>query len=109
MSSAASARFAQRWARVQNDNARWKCFHSKEEFAKCFGTADEIIVEYVRVEDIKIFESWIVHVNYSLLGMFPLTRVTFGTKLCRKEVEALQVPFAKIQCRDGDPVPARFL
>lgn len=103
-----TTRFSQRWARVQRDNARWKALQSKEAFAQKFGTADTIIVEYTPFDDHRHWDRWNVHVSYKLLGIFPLSTVTVGTNLCRQEVEQLRVPFAKLQCRPGDPVPTRY-
>jgi hypothetical protein len=50
-----------------------------------------------------------IHIKYSLLGLFPLRRVTFGTNLGRKQVKDLQVPFAKLVQRVGDPFLTRWL
>jgi hypothetical protein len=81
-----TALFSQKWTSVQRENGRWKCLQSREEFAKKFGTADKIIIQYAPIDDIRHRERWNVHVKYNLLGLFPLCRVTFGTNLSRKEV-----------------------
>ncbi len=99
--------FKKKWIKVQKDNNKWKWLQKKdefakkwsqkkEEFAKKFGTANTIIIEYIPHIGIKIWEKWNVKVTYNLYGIIPLSTVTFGKNLSKKEVENLKVPIAKI-------------
>lgn len=109
--------FRKKWLNVQRENNRWKWLYTIEEFAKKFGSAKTIIVEYDPIFDIpRYFETWNVKVEYYMFGIFPLSIVTFGKNLNWKEVENLKVPFAKIQYnyrhkRDkyNGPIPNRCL
>ena len=108
--------FKKKWLNIQRENNRWKWLQTKEDFAKKFGTAKTIIVEYCPIDDIKYYERWNVKVEYYLFGIFPLSTVTFGKNLSRKEVENLKVPFAKIQHnyrhkrdKSNGPIPNRYL
>ena len=89
-------KFDKQFLKIQKENKSFKWLHSKEEFAKKFGTAYTIIIEYCPINDIKIYDRWNVIVTYNLFGIFPLSDVIFGKNLSKQEVNELKVPFAKI-------------
>jgi len=88
--------FKEKFVRIQEENNRLNWIRNKEEFSKKFGTPDTIIIEYKPIIDFKIWERWNIKVTYNLFGIFPLSTITFGKNLSKKEVEELKVPFAKI-------------
>ena len=110
--------FKQKWINVQNENNYFKWIHDKEEFAKKFGTAETVIIEYYTTKDFtKIYHNYDVRVKYNLFGIFPLSTVTFGKNLSFQEVKELKVPFAKLmfstkyneQAPRSYPIPKSYL
>lgn len=52
---------------------------------------------------------WDVWVTYTFFGIFPAPTKYLGTKLTRKQVEKLKVPFAKFCIYDKNtPYPQRY-